>query len=310
MSKQLNKADRTNKYVLGIDAGGTYFKSVLVDSNNEVLISSQRKQKIKDDKDSILECYTSLIDEGKIMAKKVGGTLVGIGVSSPGPFDYHNTISFMKHKLKSIYGLNLEKTLRSNGVLEDMSFCCMHDGLSFLYGEYIVGSAKGFSNVAALTLGTGTGFSIIKNGELCETSQGSTAFSIYQNPLEGKKVEDYLSSRGIVQMYNTFSKNTLDYTAYDIEKKAIQNDDKAAQKTFNEAGRLIAEATRDILKDNKIECFVLGGQISRAFPLMESSIREGLKSVSSLQKICMGESIDFSAQIGVAHKAFSLIKGD
>ena len=303
-------ADKINKYVLGIDAGGTYFKSVLVDSNNKVLISSQRKHKIKDDRDSILECYISLINEGKIMAEKAGGTLIGVGVSSPGPFDDYKTISFMKHKLKSIYGVNLEETLRSNGVLGDLSFCCMHDGLSFLYGEYIVGGAKDFSNVAALTLGTGTGFSIIKNGKLCETSQGSTAFSIYQNPLEGKRVEDYLSGRGIVQMYNTFSKNTLDCTAYDIEKMAIQNGDKAAQKTFSEAGRLIAEATRDILEENNIECFVLGGQISRAFPLMELSIREGLKSVSSLQKICMGENIDFSAQIGVAHKAFSLIKGD
>lgn len=302
--------DKTNEYVLGIDAGGTYFKSVLVNSANEVLYSSQRKQRIDDNKEIIIDCYTTLIDEAKVMAEKEGGTLIGVGVSSPGPFDYRNSVSLMKHKLKSIYGVNLESTLRDKGILNDMTFCCMHDGLAFLLGEHLIGDAKDYSNIACLTLGTGTGFSIIKNGILCETEQGSTAFSIYQNPLNGKQVEDYLSSRGIIQMYKEFSNNDNEYTVYDIEKFAIQMDDKAAKRTFYETGRMIGEATRDILRENAIECLILGGQISRAFPLMELGIKEILNSVSCIQKICIGKSIDFSAQIGVAHRVFSIVKGD
>ena len=150
----------------------------------------------------------------------------------------------------------------------------------------------------------------MKNGNLCETPQGSTAFSIYQNQLNNKKVEDFLSSRGIVEMYKYFSKSENEYTVYDIEKMAIQMNDESAKKTFSETGRLIAEATKDILEENLVECLILGGQISRAFPLMESAIKEGLCNVTSLKKICAGKSIDFSPQIGVAHKVFSIIKGD
>lgn len=240
---------KTNKYVLGIDAGGTYFKSVLINSENEVIHSSSRKLKVIDDRDSILSCYSTLISEAVGLARDAGGTLVGVGVSTPGPFDYHATVSLMRHKLKSIYGINLEEALRERGVLDGLEFCCMHDGLAFLYGEYIIGEGKGYSNVAAITLGTGTGFSLIKDGVLCETPSGNPAFSIYKDPLEDKTVEDFLSARGIPQTYKGVSKTDGEYTPYDIEKLARESSDEAAIKTYGKTGRLIAEATKKILAE-------------------------------------------------------------
>lgn len=296
------------KYVLGIDAGGTFFKSVLVAEDNSVVLDSAKKEPAGDDKTSVIDCYCRLIESAEKTACELGGELVGIGVSTPGPFDYENSISLMKHKLNGIYGVNIRETLRSKGVLGELKMVFMHDALSFLHGEYIIGTAMGYKNVAGITLGTGTGFAVIKNGELCKSADGGTAFSIWQEKLMDATVEDFLSRRGIISLYRKLSGDFSDIDVYDIEMLAVRNGNKSALKTFELTGEYLAKAVKSILRENEIECLILGGQISKGFPLMEKSIKSGLGDLPNLKLITKGQSIDYSAQIGASGLAFNKIR--
>ena len=66
------------KYVLGIDAGGTFFKSVLVAEDNSVVLDSAKKEPAGDDKTSVIDCYCRLIESAEKTACELGGELVGI----------------------------------------------------------------------------------------------------------------------------------------------------------------------------------------------------------------------------------------
>ncbi len=292
------------KYVLGIDAGGTFFKSVIVSEDYSILEGSEQKVASGDDKDSIIESYCEIINNAKRMVTEFGGCLIGVGVSAPGPFDYENATSLMKHKLKNIYGLNLREILKSKGVLNDIPISFAHDGLSFLHGEYLLGTSNGLKNVAGVTLGTGVGFALIKDGKLCKTSNGGTAYTIWQNKFKDGIVEDYLSRRGIISIYKKLSGSEEDIDVYDIELLATQNNDSFAYETFKLTGQYLAEAIKDVLKTEKIDCLILGGQISKGFPLMEKALKEGLKDLPDLKIITKGKSIDYSAQIGVTSVLF------
>ena len=55
------------KYVLGIDAGGTFFKSVLVAEDNSVVLDSAKKEPAGDDKTSVIDCYCRLIESAQTL---------------------------------------------------------------------------------------------------------------------------------------------------------------------------------------------------------------------------------------------------
>ncbi len=292
-------------YVLGIDAGGTYFKSVLIKNGIEVVKDTALKTPSGSSKDEILKCYCEIIKFARHFVSDVGGRLIGIGVSTPGPFDYKNGISLMQHKLTGIYGVNLKKSLKDMGMLGDMPMGFLHDGPAFLLGEYLLGSGKDFENLACITLGTGTGFAVMKNGKLCLKENGDTAFSIYGKPLNGLTVEDFLSHRGIINLYKNLSgKDSFD-DVYGIFLSATEDNDEFAVKTFEKTGEYIAKAVRDFVVEEKIECLILGGQISKSFHLFEKPLKEKLSDIPTLKYITKGHDLDYSAQIGAASLIFN-----
>lgn len=295
-------------YVLGIDAGGTYFKSSLVSRDGHILEGSQKKCRVDSDgtKENILNAYEKVIFAALSTSEEQHVMLAGIGVSTPGPFDYEHHTSLMTHKMKSIRGLDLKKELEKRCPIRGIPMRFLHDSHAFLLGESKAGAASGFCNAAGITIGTGTGFALIRNGRLLENPDGGPYISIYSRPCEGRTVEDFVSRRGIIRQYAVLSgkKESEGFDAYDIEKFATEKDDEFAFETYARVGRAIAECLHDILFEQRTECLVLGGQIAKGFPLMEREIRKGLSDLALLRKVAAGENLDSSAQIGAADRVF------
>lgn len=295
-------------YVLGIDAGGTYFKSSLVSKEGRILKGSQQKCRVDSDgtKDEILNAYEAVISAAIKTAEERHAALAGIGVSTPGPFDYEHHASLMTHKMKSIRGLDLKKELEKRCPIRGMPMRFLHDSHAFLLGEHKAGAASGFCSAAGITVGTGTGFALMRGGRLLENPDGGPYVSIYGRPYKGAAVEDFVSRRGIIRQYSLLSgrNESEGFDAYDIEKFATEKNDGCAFETYAQVGRAIAECLHDILIEQRTECLVLGGQIAKGFPLMEREIREGLSDLTLLRKIAAGENLDFSAQIGAADRVF------
>lgn len=161
----------------------------------------------------------------------------------------------------------------------DVEFRYMHDVNCMLLGEMTDGNARGYRNVALVSLGTGLGFSVCRDGEILCNESGSPAISIYRMPCRGGILEDYVSKRGFLRGYGQ------DMTVKKLADMARGGDSRAAER-FAETGHILGSGIAEILKDNGTECLLFGGQISRSFDLFAPAVREELSGVSCLSRIC------------------------
>lgn len=289
--------------MLGVDAGGTYFKASLVTEEGVVVKDSGLKRFVDTNggRETILQGYFDVIGRSLSEAERRGFAVRGIGISTPGPFDYENSASLMTHKMKSIRGVDLRRAIRENCRVGEIPIRFLHDSHAFLLGEYFAGAARGFRNAAAITIGTGTGFAVIRDGRLMDNGSGGPYISIYGRPFHGSTVEEFISNRGIVNRYRQLSGKDVPegFDARETELRA-KDGDAAARETYSLTGSSIAECLHDILREQRTECLVLGGQIAKGFPLMKDSLAEGLADLPGLRKIAAGEHIGDAAQIGAA----------
>ncbi len=297
--------DLKKKLYLIIDAGGTYFKSAITDNNAKISVGSsfQTKSYSKSTADCIISAYHKTISHGIAHVKKNNGVLDGIGIATPGPFDYNKGIPLMKHKFASIYGLNLSEIIYSRpDIKQGLPICYMHDANAALAGELWKGNAKGFANVALVTLGTGLGFAYSQNGVIRYNPEGGPGKSIFTLPYKDGILEDYASKRGIIKLYNEKNgKSVQNIDVSDIGKRANQGESTSIE-TFSEIGRILAEVFYNILDQHGIQCLLFGGQISRSFHHMEGSLKTGLNSIKSLERISTVKNIDDAALYGVLWK--------
>jgi len=284
-----------------IDAGGTFLKSAVLTSEGEVLTDSVFSVKSASDgtKDEILDAFREIISKGfEYVGNKM--KLGGIGIAFPGPFNIEQATPLMTHKFQSIYGLDLRECFyETANVPRSIPIRFTHDSNSVLIGELWKGQAQGFNNAAVITLGTGLGFSISKNGEVLRNEIGGPYLSIFKIPFKEGILEDYTAKRGFLKIYNELNGSPIndDLTVADIAALA-EKGDKNALVTFQKVGDFLSASLSEILKDNQIECLLFSGQISKSFRFMEPALKEGFKDVDCLKQLAVVESIDQAALLG------------
>lgn len=291
------------RYALAIDAGGTTFKSAVVESSGAIASGSEGRFPVDSagDRETLLGVYGDVIGAARDYAEDRGILLEAIGVSTPGPFDYAYATSLMRHKFASLFGLDLKKAWADCGFIPpDMPVRFMHDTHAFLIGEHRSGAARGYANAAAVTIGTGIGFGVMRNNRLMPGEQGGPCISVYRLPCEGGTLEDVVSGRGIARAYvrlgGIVAPAGLD--AREIARLAIEERDPHAAMAYGLAGRELAVALAPILERLGCSCLVVGGQVAKAFALMEDELRHGLNPIRGLERICAGANIDTAALIG------------
>jgi glucokinase len=287
-----------------IDAGGTYLKSAVLNGDGFVYELSRfnaESHSGNDSREKIIWAFEESVARGLRFIGEKDMETGGVGIAMPGPFDYRNGISLMKHKFQSLYEMNLKDLIvEATGISPDMPFTFIHDANAVLYGEQWLGNAMDFAHAAVVTIGTGLGFTYSQNGTVQCNDLGSPLVSIYNTQYGQGTLEDYVSRRGILKNYGETVENETagNLEVSDIAKLADEGDVTAFE-TFCETGRILSKALSDILIEKNIECLLFSGQISRSFHLMESTIKEGLKEVGSLKRILPVKSIDNAAFYGV-----------
>jgi len=286
---------------LAIDAGGTYLKSAVLNNEGSVLEGSALITKAcsEGSKEEILLAFRETIFHGLTFIGNREMKLEGIGVASPGPFDFSNGIPLMKHKFLNIYGVNLREVFREiPGILPHIPIRFIHDVNAVLAGEVWKGNAQGFTNVAVVTLGTGLGFAFSADNVVKCNNLGSPAVTIYKLPYKDGILEDFTAKRGFLRVYSEISGNLdIEVEVSDIGRWADEGNMDCIR-TFREVVRILAINLKKTLKENSIQCLLFGGQISRSFRHMEEALKQGLKDVESLRKISMVKNIDSAALLG------------
>lgn len=300
--------DNKLKYALSLDIGGSFVKSAIVGSDGVLLEKSFQTVPINSQgsKKEIIETFTRTIESAFRMAEDLKIEIMGIGISIPGPFNYKECFSLMKHKFHAIYGLDLKQEfIKRLSLTEDFLIRFEHDAHAFLRGEVWRGAAQGYSRVVGITLGTGLGAAFMADNKIMANSSGGPLYSIWNMPYEDGIVEDKVSKGGIIAGYKKLVKQSPDdFGVKEIASLALKEKDKISLQVFKETGFVLGSVLKPILFDFKAECLVVGGQISKSFSFFAKSLRNQLDSVSTLKKVTHALSIDFSPLYGVANFVF------
>ena len=277
-------------FVVGVDVGGSHITAGLIDMAHKSYVPNTEVRKRVNSHapaDEIIGIWAETIAEADPKGEYC------VGMAMPGPFDYENGIALIKgfNKYDELYGLNIRELLAAKLNIKGEMIRFRNDAEAFLEGEVFCGAAKGYTNVIGITLGTGLGSAISKDGVTIDAEMSVT-------PYKGEIIEEYVSTRGLVRTYFNLSGKKVENVK--ILEDHIETDELAREAFKIFAGDLTWFLHQFIQKTNP-DFLVVGGNIANGWALfMNQVIADLSKLVDKMPRIeqsIMGES---SALIGGA----------
>ncbi len=176
----------------------------------------------------------------------------------------------MRHKLKSLYGVDLKAALADRFAWKTEQIHFLNDADAALLGEAGAGAAKGAAKAVGIMLGTGIGFSYVQNGSLNDKAPGVPPENeIWNLPFLGGIVEDSLSSRALESDYQARTARYQSVKA--IAQQAATDPD--ARAVFDTFGDHLGQVINELIAPIEPEVVVFGGGISRSSDLFLPAAR-------------------------------------
>lgn len=227
----MSVTSKPSPVILALDVGGTNIKSALFQNGTLLRELAQVPSGSQSTESEIVASLQAVLDGA--------GSIGGIGISIPGPFDYHRGVSLMEHKFGAIKGRSLME------FLPDVPIRFLHDANAFLLGEW-----NGESRIGGITLGTGIGASVMVDGKLLLNELGAPRedVSLWKKPFKGTTVEKALDLPG--------------------------HGPGQSKERWKKFGELLAEIITPWCKRHDLERIVIGGQIARDFECFQIPLQE------------------------------------
>ncbi len=266
------------KYCFGVDVGGTSIKIGLFTVKGELLDKWEIKTRKENSGARILEDIAQSIrkkmDERSLCADDISG--VGMGV--PGPVLEDGTVTVCVN-----LGWSNRNPSRELGQMLNIPVKCANDANTAAYGEMWRGGAKGYSNVVAITLGTGVGGGVILGGKIISGNHGLAGElgHITVNPEESEFcncgnrgcLEQYASATGVVRVAK---KKLREHDAPSVLRgkeahlsakmvfDAAKAGDALAMEAIDTLGYYLGLVMSFVTLTVDPDVFVIGGGVSRA----------------------------------------------
>ncbi len=202
-------------------------------------------------------------------------------------------------KYELIYGLDIKSSLAPRlagcGV---KNFRFVNDASAFALGECIGGAARQADRVLALTLGTGVGSGFVAGRRLVESGDDVPANGwVYCLPFEDTIVDDSFSTRWICRRYKELAGEDVS-GAKDVAERYGNCD--AARRLFDEYGERLARFAVPVVERFRADALVLGGNISRAYPLLGEPMKAVMDAMGCNVKVMVSFLMDKAALTGAA----------
>jgi glucokinase len=247
--------------IIGVDIGGTNIRAGLVNQNGELRGESVSIPTLGTDlPDAIIQRITdaisTVIDKNKLRAENI----LGIGLGVTGPLDIKNGLILECPQLPTLQYFPLrEKIKEVFGIPVIMN----NDANAMILGESMFGSGRGSRVVLGFTLGTGLGCAVVMDQKL-QTGARELAGEIWSSPYKEGIIEDYVSGRGIRDVYAARSGQEL--SAREIAQLASTGDIHARE-ALEEFGTALGFALAWCINLIDPDVIILGGSISNSFSL-------------------------------------------
>ncbi len=278
-----------NKYLFGIDLGGTNIKFGLFATAGELKCKTSIRTRLGNNGDYILDDIAKevarILDDMGVDKSEVKG--LGIGV--PGSVMPDGTINKCVNLGWGVVKINdkLEK-------LTGLKVKVANDANCAALGEQWKGAGFGADMLLMVTLGTGVGGGIIYKGKIIHGKTGGAGEMghICVNRRETHRcscgkcgcLEQYASGRGIVELAKKYLKKHTGVTVLDSENldakiicDAARNGDEAADAILGEYADYLAHGIGTMATILNPEVVVIGGGVSRAGNILLDKVRERFK---------------------------------
>ena len=264
-------------YVFGIDVGGTTVKMGLFQNDGTVVDKWEIPTRTENGGEKVLPDIADAI-LGKMAEKDIDRKdVAGVGVGVPGPVDGQGIV----HRAVNLgWGVfNMEETL--SGLLDGMVVKGGNDANVAALGEMWKGGGQGYSNLVAVTLGTGVGGGIIIDGKILTGATGAGGEIGHIHIQDGETdqcgcgnygcLEEYASATGVVRLAGrTLAASDMDSVlrAGEVSAKtvfdAVKAGDALAISVAEQFGEYLGKGLAAIAGVVNPEIFVIGGGVSKA----------------------------------------------
>ena len=275
------------RYCFGVDVGGTTVKLGFFDEEGNLLEKWEIPTMTEDHGKNILpDVAASILD--KMKEREVSREeIAGVGIGAPGPIDAKGTVYVavnlgwgtfsLKNELQSLLNLPVEAG---------------NDANVAALGEMWKGGGQGYSNVVAVTLGTGVGGGIIVDGKILSGATGAGGEIGHIHVMDDETeacncgncgcLEQYTSATGIVRLAKRRlaeddkpsvlreSGNISAKTVFD----AVKDGDELAIEVAERFGKILGKTLAGIAAVVNPEIFVIGGGVSKAGPVLLDYIQK------------------------------------
>ena len=272
--------DQDSRVVMTLDAGGTSFRFTALRANRPVTETLVLDSHGHD----LARCLAGLVDGFSRIRERCPAAPAAISFAFPGPADYPNgIIGDLKNLPAFRGGVALGPMLRERfGVPVFIN----NDGDLFTYGEAIAGllphvnrllagagSPRRFRNLFGLTLGTGLGGGLARDGELFlgDNSIAGEAWLLRNKLRPAMNAEEGASIRAVRRVYAERAGLAPELapdpkTIFEIGAGRAPGDAAAAREAFRQLGEVAGDALAQAL--TLIDGLaVIGGGLSGAAPL-------------------------------------------
>lgn len=153
------------RYVVGIDLGGTSIVAGTVPEDGSALHGPQMQPTpVAEGPDAVVDRMLRMVDKSIVAAREELGDIdiVGVGVGSPGPLDTKRGVVIVTPNLGWRDMPLRQRIADGTGLLTTLD----NDANCATYGEWWRGAAQGADFVIGITIGTGIGGGIVRDGQI------------------------------------------------------------------------------------------------------------------------------------------------
>ena len=243
--------------IVGVDLGGTHVRAGRVrDGKIESRVSLPISGK-SDTRVVLGEVFTAI-------DAVLDGGIAGIGFCAPSVVDVEAGVVYSVTNIPSWHEVPLKEELeRRYGVRAFIN----NDANAFAVGELYFGKGRTYRNLVGIVIGTGLGAGVVINGRLY-SGANCGAGEIGNIAYRGSTLESWCSG--------TFLRRASGMDGEAVYDRARAGD-RSAQELLASVGTALGDAILIALYAYDPEIVILGGSVSRAYPLFEQAMRERLQ---------------------------------
>lgn len=292
LAKDVRRTRTMSKYAFGVDVGGTTVKLGLFNDKGQVLDKWEIPTVKDNGGEKVLPDIAASI-KNKMQEKNISvEELVGVGIGAPGAVDADG---YMVNGAVNIgWGaFDLAETLKKELDLP-VTVKAGNDANVAALGEMWQGGGKGYSNLVAVTLGTGVGGGIIIDGRILTGTNGAGGEigHIHIEDAETETcgcknkgcLEQYASATGITRLANRrLAKDDAPsmLRGGEISAKtvfdAVKAGDKVAIEIAEQFGEYLGKGLAAVASVVDPQIFVIGGGVSKAGDILFKYIEPSYK---------------------------------